>query len=261
MNIKQTMPALFIGHGNPMNAITDNSFTQSLALLGETLPLPKAILCISAHWLTDGTFLTGMMQPKTIHDFYGFPKQLFDVNYPAPGSLTLAEQTQLLTSNYNSRIDFNEWGLDHGTWAVLNKMYPEANVPVVQLSIDYKKPLEHHLKIAQQLKILRSQGVLILGSGNIVHNLGKINWNLPNKAETWAEEFDKWFKENLEARNFEKLAKNYDQKNFGKLSVPTPDHYIPALYTAGVSNADEQLTYSFEGFDMGSISMRCFKFG
>lgn len=255
------MPVLFIGHGNPMNAISQNSYTSTLVRLGRELPWPKAILCISAHWLTAGTWVTHMSNPKTIHDFYGFPEELYQVQYPALGNPELAETIQKLLEHPRIKLDDHSWGLDHGTWAILNKMYPQASVPVLQLSIDMSEPAAFHYKLGQDLKKLREQGVLIIGSGNIVHNLQKINWSMVGKGLDWALEFDKWFQERLEARDFNSLVNDFFNKPAGRQSVPTPDHYYPALYVIGAANASENLKFEFEEFDMGSISMRCFSFG
>ena len=250
------MPVVFIGHGSPMNAIEDNSFTNSLVRLGQDLPRPKAILCVSAHWLSAGTWVTRMDRPKTIHDFYGFPDELFAVQYPAPGSRQLAEQIQSLSQKPRIQADDSAWGFDHGTWAVLRKMYPEADVPVVQLSIDMSEPAEFHMQLGKTLSILREQGVLIVGSGNIVHNLRRIDWSKPSGGYDWAIDFDQWVKGQLEKGDFKSLTQ-FSATEAGRLSVPTPDHYLPLMYVLGAADADkDELWYPFEGYDMGSISMR-----
>lgn len=255
------MPVLFLGHGNPMNAIADNSFTRRLAEMGKEFPKPKAILCVSAHWLSAGTWVTHMEKPKTIHDFYGFPQQLFDVQYPAPGSPQVAELIQSLSTSPRIQADDKSWGLDHGTWSVLCKMYPQADIPVLQLSIDMSEPASFHFKLGQTLKALRDQGVLIVGSGNIVHNLRRVEWEMTGKGTDWAIEFDEWIKGRLEARDFRSLTEEFLKTKAGQLSVPTPDHYLPMLYVLGAADEKENLKFEFEGYDMGSISMRCFSFG
>lgn len=248
------MPVLFVGHGSPMNALDKNAFTESLATLGTKLPRPQAILCVSAHWETQGTQILYNAAPPTIHDFYGFPKPLFDMQYPARGPMSLARDTQKLLpgSTLNEK-----WGLDHGTWSVLVHMYPHADIPVYQLSIDVTKTPGQHLEIGKLLKPLRDQGVLILGSGNIVHNLRLINWREPKSAYDWAKEFDADIKVALENRDADSLV-HYEQK-FGSVaekSAPTPEHYYPLLYTFGATDEKDQLSYPYEGFEMGSLSMR-----
>lgn len=248
------LPVLFVGHGSPMNALEKNPFTDTLAALGKNLPKPQAILCVSAHWETQGTQVLYNAAPQTIHDFHGFPKPLFDVQYPARGPLALAHQTQKLLPG----ATLNEtWGLDHGTWSVLTHMYPHADVPTYQLSLDVSKTPEQHLQIAKFLKPLRDQGVLIVGSGNIVHNLRLLNWQEPKSAFEWAREFDKNIKEALDTRD--ETALTHYEENFAetaKKSVPTPEHYLPLLYTFAASDENDTLSYPYEGFEMGSLSMR-----
>ncbi len=219
-----SMPALFIGHGSPMNAIQDNAFTKMLNGIVDTFPIPKAILVVSAHWMTQGTWVLGMDKPKTIHDFYGFPEELYQVQYPAPGDPALAKDIQRQIQTAVVDMDTNEWGLDHGTWAVIRHMYPRAHIPVIQLSLDMTKPAEYHYKIGQELQGLREKGVLILGSGNIVHNLRQIKWDANAAPYDWASEFDQWSKKNLESRNANALVKEFSATEAGRLSVPTPDH-------------------------------------
>ena len=252
------MPAVFIGHGSPMNALHENSFTQSLSVLGQQLPMPKAILVISAHWLTEGTWVTGMGQPRTIHDFYGFPDELFAVQYPAPGSPELAQTVREQITQPSIQVDSHQWGLDHGTWAVLCKMYPAANIPVVQLSIDINKPAAFHFELGQKIAFLRQQGVLILGSGNIVHNLRKMNWNKTGQGEDWAIEFDQWVKTHIENKNYHPLFKNHLDTTAGQWSIPTPEHYYPLLTILGATRPQDQVHFHHEGYDLGSISMRGF---
>lgn len=255
------MPIIFIGHGSPMNAIENNSYTQSLNHVGKILPKPKAILMISAHWMTKGTWVTHMKNPKTIHDFYGFPQELFDVNYPAPGNPELAEKINLQITDPNISLDENDWGLDHGTWAVLKHVYPKADVPIVQLSLDMTKPAEFHFELGRKLNSLRDQGILIMGSGNIVHNLRRISWEENAKPFDWAVEFDEWSKKNLSDRNFNEMIRNHLKSEAGRLSVPTPDHYYPLLYILGASDEKDQVHFDYEGMQNGSISMRSVRFG
>jgi len=249
------MPTLFVGHGSPMNALAENNFTQSLNRLGQTLPRPKAILMISAHWLTAGTWVTHMPNPKTIHDFYGFPKALFDVQYPAVGDPKLAEQIQSLIPKPKVQLD-QAWGFDHGTWSILKHIYPKADIPVLQLSIDMSEPPEFHFELGKKLRALRKLGVLIMGSGNIVHNLRQIAWGDPNGALPWAIEFDSEVKQHLEKRDYKPLMGELLQTPAGRLSVPTPDHYYPLLYILGASDESDQLTFPIEGYELGSISLR-----
>lgn len=257
----ERMPVLFIGHGSPMNAIEINEFTECLQKLGKRIPTPKAILCISAHWLTEGTWVTHMPHPKTIHDFYGFPQALFDVDYPAPGSPEVAELVSATIEKPAVHPDDETWGLDHGTWSVLRHLYPKADIPVVQLSIYFEQSGEYHYRVGQQLKSLRDQGILIVGSGNVVHNLPKIAWGKDPKPYPWAIEFDAWIKEKLIARDFQALTTQYIHSEAGQLSVPTPDHYYPLLYTLGAVNDEDKLSFLYEGIQNSSISMRTLSFG
>lgn len=249
------MPSLFIGHGSPMNAIANNTYTQRINALGDSLPKPTTILCISAHWLTEGTFVTHMKQPKTIHDFYGFPQALFDLEYNSPGSPEIANLVKSEITKTNVQLD-EGWGLDHGTWSVLTHMYPKADIPVLQLSIDIMKGPEYHFQLGQELSKLRERGVLILGSGNIVHNLRKISWDEKATPYDWALEFDLWTKEKLLKKDFKALTKDFLKTEAGKLSVPTMDHYYPLLYTIGTAQPSDELKFEFEEMQNGSISMR-----
>jgi 4,5-DOPA dioxygenase extradiol len=256
-----TMPAMFIGHGNPMNALADNAFTRRLTAMGKSVKeRPRAILVVSAHWLTRGTHVLVSSKPVTIHDFGGFPQALHDVQYPAPGAPDLARETAgLITSTHVAEDD--QWGLDHGTWTVLRHMYPEANIPVYQLSIDYSKPPEYHFKLAQELKALRKKGVLILGSGNIVHNLRNISFSDTAKPFDWAVEFDETVKTKIEQRNFEDLMHYQQLGKAAMMAVPTNDHYLPLFYSLGLAEKDEQINFTYEEIQNGSISMRCFQIG
>ena len=252
------MPAFFIGHGSPMNGIEDNEFSKSWADLGRSLTPPAAVLCISAHWLTDGTFITAMEKPRTIHDFYGFPQALFNVNYPAPGSPAIAKEAALLATKTNIELD-HEWGLDHGTWSVVRQMFPEATVPVLQLSIDYSKPAVFHYELAKELAALRDKGVLIIGSGNMVHNLGLLNWREPNCGFDWAIEMNETFKSLIENEDYASLL-NYESLGLAaKLAIPTPEHYFPLLYTLGLKGKSESIAFFNDKLAMGSVSMTSLK--
>ena len=247
------MPVLFVGHGNPMNAIEKNEYNTSWNALGKNLPKPKAILCVSAHWLTSGTKVTAMEQPKTIHDFGGFPDELFAQQYPAKGSPEFAKETQALITKTKVQSDF-EWGLDHGTWSVLLPMFPQADIPVYQLSIDYSKPPQYHYELAKELAELRKRGVLIVGSGNIVHNLRMIDWN--GKAFDWAIEFDEKIKKFIDEKNHNDII-NYEKLGqLAQLAVPTNDHYLPLLYSLALQDKKDSVQYFNDKCEMGSISMR-----
>ena len=258
-----TYPVLFIGHGSPMNGIEDNSFSRQWKKQVEHLPVPKAVLVISAHWLTNGTHITAMEKPETIHDFGGFPKELFSVEYPAPGSPTIAEEAKKAITSANVGLD-HEWGLDHGTWTVVRHMYPEANVPVLQLSIDYSQPASYHYELAKELRSLRKSGVLIIGSGNMVHNLGMVdfaNLNKPNYGYDWAIEANDTFKKLISERDHKSLI---DYRSLGKsilLSIPTPDHYFPLIYTLGVSDQSEKIQMFNDELVGGSLNMTSVQFG
>lgn len=255
------MPAMFIGHGNPMNAISDNTFTRRLREMGESVKeIPKAILVVSAHWLTRGSHVLTAPRPVTIHDFGGFPQALHEVQYPAPGAPELARETaKLITST--EVVEDDQWGLDHGTWSVLKHMYPEAHIPVFQLSIDYYKPSVYHFQLAQELRELRRRGVLIVGSGNIVHNLRRVSFTSNARPFDWAMEFDDIVKRKIEQRQFEDLLDYAQLGEAAKLSVPTPDHYYPFIYGLGLAEKDEDIRFTYEEIQNGSISMRCFQVG
>lgn len=255
------MPVLFLGHGSPMNAITDNTFTRTLHQLGQKLPRPEAILCISAHWMTEGTWITHMKNPKTIHDFYGFPQALFDVQYPAPGSPDVSASIQGWITNPPIHLDSEMWGLDHGAWSVLRHLYPKADIPVMQLSLYMEQPPEYHFKLGQELTKLREKGILIVGSGNIVHNLRRISWEESARPYEWAIEFDQWVKEKLEKRDFVPLYKDFIKTEAGRLSVPTPEHYFPFIYTLGAATPDDKITFVYEEIQNASIAMRSVSFG
>ena len=252
----ERMPVLFVGHGNPMNAIEDNIYHRKWQELGKQLPHPKAILSISAHWLTPQTRVTAMERPKTIHDFGGFPKQLFDQEYPAPGTPDLAAATRALVTHTTVQNDL-AWGLDHGTWSVLLPMFPNADIPVYQLSIVYEQPPSYHYEIGKQLNALRDKGVLIMGSGNIVHNLSRVDWNGTGQVYDWAQEFDTKIKDWMDKGDHTSVL-NY-QKIMGSLADmahPSNDHFLPLFYVLGLQQKNEQIRYFNDKFDMGSISMR-----
>lgn len=247
------MPVVFIGHGNPMNAILDNSFSRTWKLLGKQLPQPKAILCISAHWLTRGSFVTTNAHPKTIHDFGGFPDELFRQQYPAPGATDFASQT--INAIKEPKIFGTEdWGLDHGTWSVLLPMYPMANIPVYQLSIDFYKPLQYHFDLGKQLQFLRTKGVLIVASGNVVHNLQKVKWE--GGEYDWANDFDEFVKNQIDTHQYNELINYQKLGSIASLAHPSNDHYLPLLYTLGLSDKNDTHQFFNTHFDLGSVSMR-----
>jgi 4,5-DOPA dioxygenase extradiol len=252
------MPVLFVGHGSPMNAIEDNEFSRAWKLAAKAIETPKAILCVSAHWETNGTKVTAMPKPKTIHDFYGFPKELFDKEYPAPGSPELAKHTSQLVHKTNVALDM-EWGLDHGTWSVLAPMFPKADIPVFQLSLDRTKPPSYHYELSNELAALRDRGVLIIGSGNIVHNLGMMQWK--DEPYDWATEFDQKVKTLILQRDHASLVAYQNLGKAAQLSIPTNEHYLPMLYTLGLREKDDDLSFFAEKATMGSISMRSFRIG
>ncbi|WP_413290778.1 4,5-DOPA dioxygenase extradiol [Bdellovibrio sp. HCB337] len=253
-NVLTRMPVLFVGHGSPMNAIEKTVFGDQLSVLGSQLSRPKAILMISAHWQTAGTHVVTADPPKTIHDFYGFPEKLFKTEYPAAGAPELAKRIVELAPEVKPT---KSWGLDHGAWSVLLHLFPKADIPVLQLSLnEHFTPIEHY-SFAQKLKVLRDEGVLIIGSGNIVHNLRAVKWHGGDEPYPWAQSFDEGIKNALVERDFEKVI---DYKaHFGDeaiMSAPTPEHYLPLLYTFGVSDKADRLSFPVEGFQMAAISMR-----
>jgi 4,5-DOPA dioxygenase extradiol len=249
------LPAIFFGHGNPMNAVRDNDYTKAWSRIGQTTPKPKAILSISAHWFVSETGVTIATSPRTIHDFGGFPRELFQVQYPAPGDPNLARQVQKLLAPLEVTLD-NSWGLDHGTWSVLRHVYPDADIPVVQLSIDENKPASFHFEIGKKLAPLREEGILVLGSGNLVHNLHAYAWgrHMPDPYD-WAVRFERDAKEMMVAGEYKPLIEYEKLGPEALLSIPTPDHYLPMLYVIATKQQGEIITFPIEGVDGGSISM------
>jgi len=259
----EKMPVLFLGHGSPMNAIEENQFVAGFREVSKKIPKPNAILCVSAHWFTDGTFVTAMEMLKTIHDFYGFPKELFEVQYPAPGNPALAKETAELLAPVLVEED-HSWGLDHGAWSVIRHLYPEADIPVIQLSIDYTKPPQYHFDLAQKLNKLREKGILILGSGNIVHNLRMIDWrniNTVGSGWDWAiearEKTNNWLLEG----NFQNLIDYQKQGTALHYAVPTPDHYLPLIYILGLKERSDELSLFNDELIGGSLSMTSVRIG
>lgn len=251
------MPVLFVGHGSPMNAIEDNEFTATWADLGRRLPRPEAILAVSAHWYTAGSRINDAAAPRMVYDMYGFPEALYRLVYGAPGVPALAGRARALIRE--PLVVDNSWGLDHGAWSVLCRMYPAADIPVCQLSVDGRAPAETHLQIGRQLAALRREGVLVLGSGNVVHNLRRLDWGLTG-GYPWAVEFDGWVKERIAARDLAAVADWHSAGPSADLAFPTPDHYFPLLYALGASDGDDRLTVFNEACLMGAMSMTGYLF-
>jgi 4,5-DOPA dioxygenase extradiol len=257
------MPAAFFGHGNPMNALDDNRYTAAWRAFGESVPEPRALLVISAHWYINATAVTAMARPRTIHDFYGFPQKLFDVQYPAPGLPELASEISDVVHPTWVGADIDSWGIDHGTWSVLVHAFPKASIPVVQLSINADKPLDYHLELGARLAPLRESGVLVIASGNVVHNLRGMRWDLADDGYEWAQRFDEAAKERMltNPTDFAALDAHHDYGH----AVPTPDHFIPALYLAGLAGAagedDADTRVLVDGYAYGSLSMTAYTLG
>lgn len=263
MEVSSRMPVLFLGHGSPMNAIEENEFVQGFRRIGQHIEKPKAILVVSAHWETRGTYVTAMDMPPTIHDFGGFPQELFDVQYPAPGSPELAQYTKNIIQSTEVHLD-DKWGLDHGAWSVIKHLYPEADVPVIQMSIDYTQPPAYHYALAKELAILRNKGILIVGSGNVVHNLRMVSWqhlNITGYGYDWAIQVDETIKNHLRAGNHQPLIEYYKQGKEFQLAIPTPEHYIPMLYALALQEKDEELAIFNDKALGGSLTMTSFKIG
>ncbi len=255
------MPALFVGHGNPMNAIQENDYTRAWTVLGQRLPRPTAILVISAHWYVTGTRVTAMQQPRTIHDFGGFPRELFAVEYPAAGSPSLASRAQyLLAESVDVMPDLHEWGLDHGSWSVLKHLFPKADVPVIQISIDETRPASFHYELGKKLAPLREEGVLILGSGNLIHNLHAYGWGrqVPEPYD-WATRFEDHARRLMLEGDHRPLIE-YEGRD-ALLAVPTPEHYLPLLYVLGTQQEGDAVSFPVEGVDGGSVSMLSVQIG
>lgn len=254
------MPAIFFGHGNPMNAISSNGYTDAWAAIGRSMPRPKAVLCVSAHWYIPGLAVTAMERPRTIHDFGGFPQELFEVSYPAPGSPALAARVGELIGTLE--MDDGGWGLDHGTWSVLCHVFPEADVPVVQLSLDARRPGPWHYELGKCLAPLRDEGVLIAGSGNLVHNLRAFAWGSPQRdAYDWAARFETEARGLLQTGDFAPLVAYERLGQDAQLAIPTPDHYLPLLYALGTRQQTDAISFPVEGTEGGSISMLAVQIG
>lgn len=253
----ERMPVLFLGHGNPMNAIEENQFVEGFRQVAAALPKPHSILCISAHWYTRGTKVTAMEWPETIHDFGGFPRELFEVQYPAQGNPALALTVKSLL--HPAEVDLDQtWGLDHGTWSVIKHLYPKADIPVIQLSLDYTKPASYHVELAQRLQALRNKGVLIVGSGNIVHNLGRVDWENFNKDDygfDWAIEAKETINGYLKNGDIQPLIHYEKLSKAIQLAIPSPDHYLPLLYAVALQQKDDALAFFNDKLVAGSLSM------
>jgi 4,5-DOPA dioxygenase extradiol len=253
------MPALFVGHGSPMNTLELNGYTRAWRALGEALPRPRAILVVSAHWYIGATAVTAMERPRTIHDFYGFPQPLFDFQYPAPGDPDIAGEVVEAIKPDWAGLDHDQWGLDHGAWSVLAHLFPKAEVPVLQLSINALQPLDYHLKLGARLAKLRDQGVLILSSGNVVHNLRMIDWHKPTEGADWAQRFDEAVRAQM-AEDPAAILKLGEHPDYDK-AVPTPDHYVTLLYTAALAAEEGRVQPMIQGYAMGSLSMTSYNVG
>jgi 4,5-DOPA dioxygenase extradiol len=259
----EKMPVLFLGHGSPMNAIEENEFVTGWRNISKTLPAPEAVLCISAHWETNGTFVTAMEKPKTIHDFGGFPAELYQVQYPAPGSPSLAGEIKNIVRKTEIGMD-DKWGLDHGCWSVVKHLYPGANIPVVQLSLDYYKQPQYHYDLAKELSPLRRKGVLIIGSGNMVHNLGMVSWERLNETGfgfDWAIEANEKMKKFILSDDHKSLIDYKSQGREFDLAIPTPEHFLPLLYTLALKEEGEKITIFNDKPVAGSLTMTSIKIG
>jgi 4,5-DOPA dioxygenase extradiol len=256
------MPVLFMGHGSPVNGIEENEFSLYWAKLAKEIPQPEAVLSISAHWLTRGTHVTAMPNPKTIHDFGGFPKELYEVQYPAPGKPELAPEISSIIQSTNVGLN-HDWGLDHGTWTVVRHMYPGAGIPVLQLSIDFYQPAAYHYQLAKELASLRKKGILIIGSGNMVHNLRRIDWqnmNTPNYGFDWAREINETMKTKIEKNDHDALINYQNLGSAAKLAIPTPDHYFPLIYSLGLQDKKDEVEFFNDKYVGGSLTMTSVKF-
>jgi 4,5-DOPA dioxygenase extradiol len=256
----ERMPTLFMGHGSPMNAIEENEFTHGWEEIARSIPRPESIICVSAHWFVPSTMVTSVQQPRTIHDFYGFPSELYQQQYPAPGAPELATEVSAFLADYSIGLD-SVWGLDHGTWSILKRMYPEANIPTIQLSIDYTKPPRYHFELGSRLESLRNQGVLIIGSGNLVHNLGAVAWHSMESEYGWAREFETAIREAVFDGDSSVFVDFENLGSIARKAHPSLDHYLPLLYTAGAAGSDHKPQIFNQRIILGSISMTCFRFG
>lgn len=260
---EQIMPALFIGHGSPMNGIEDTEFSRRWTQMAKEIPIPKAVLVVSAHWFTKGTKITAMEFPETIHDFGGFPKELFAVQYKAPGNPALATETADLLHSAHVELD-HDWGLDHGTWTIVRHMYPDANIPVLQLSIDYTKGPQYHYELAKELHALRKKGVLIIGSGNMVHNLRMAAWDKLNEEQygyDWALQMNDKFKHLITDGDYKPLINYQAMGREAMLAIPTPEHYLPLMYTLGLKSSKDEVSFFNDKTIAGSLTMTSVKFG
>lgn len=261
LNSTDKMPVLFLGHGSPMNAIEENEFVTGFRNVAKEIPRPQAILCVSAHWETRGTFVTAMENPVTIHDFGGFPRELFEVQYPAPGSPDLAKETKSLIKKTDVRLD-DKWGLDHGAWSVIKHLYPKADIPVIQVSLDYYQTPRYHYELAKEIKSLREKGVLIIGSGNMVHNLRMVAWdklNTPGFGYDWALEANEKMKKYILDGDVQSLINFRSQGKAFDLSIPTPEHYLPMLYAYALKEENESVSLFNDKALGGSLTMTSFK--
>lgn len=254
------LPVIFIGHGNPMNAILENPYTEALKKLGEEIPKPKAIMVISAHWETEGAYITGEDEPKQIYDFYGFPKELYELVYRPSGAKEYVEKVLIELMEENILMD-SKWGIDHGAWAVLKHMYPKADIPVFQLSLNKNQNESYHYNLGKKLIKLREMGILIVASGNIVHNLGRMKYEMDAEPFDWAIEFDKFIAKAIAEGEHKKLIEYKKLGKIAELSVPTEEHYLPLLYIAALQQEEDKVKFIYEGIQHGSMSMRCIKIG
>ena len=255
------MPVLFLGHGSPMNAIEENEFVKGFRQVGKEIPKPRAIIVVSAHWEANGTYVTAMKLPRTIHDFGGFPRELYEVQYPAPGNPELAKETQSIIKTAEVGLD-NKWGLDHGAWSVVKHMYPEADIPIIELSLDYRKSPQYHYELAKELSPLRSKGVLIIGSGNMVHNLGLVDWRRMNEVDysyEWASEASEKIKKFILSGDYKQLVNYQSQSKEFNLAIPTPEHYLPLLYALALKDKNEEVSLFNDKAVGGSLTMTSVK--
>lgn len=260
----EKMPALFLGHGSPMNAIEENEFVRGFRNIAKTIPLPRAILCVSAHWETNGTFVTAMANPKTIHDFGGFPKALYEVQYPAPGSPRVATEIKQQIQKTDVLLDNDQWGLDHGAWSVIKHLYPNADIPVLQLSLDRQSPAQYHYDLAKELYALRKKGVLIIGSGNMVHNLGMVAWDRMNEvgfAFDWAQQASQAMRQCIITKDHSRLISYQSQGKAFQLAVPTPEHFLPLLYALALQDEKDEISLFNDKALAGSLTMTSVRIG